>query len=151
MGFDLYGLAPHNPNNHEKPPSLDWTRTDLTEDEKNEYFKASDDYQNKVRGEYFRANVWWWRPIWSFVCRYCDDILTESDMEKGFYNDCKAISKTKADRIAKRLNKKIKDGTAAEFETNYKERAEKAKKLNDAIQEKLDLISERVKEVSKKE
>ena len=26
-------------------------------------------------GDYFRANVWWWRPLWECVAYYCDDIL----------------------------------------------------------------------------
>ena len=58
---------------------------------------------SKEEGDYFRANVWWWRPLWQYVSITCEDILTENDMERGSYNDGHRISKTKANRIASRL------------------------------------------------
>lgn len=147
MGFDLNGLDPYNPNNL-KPPFMDWSSQDITEEDKKKYFKASDKFYKDVRGWYFRANVWYWRPIWNFVCSFCDNILSETDMERGNYNDMHKISKTKAKRIAIRLRKRIKDGTAQKYEDNFVERSTKAKKLNAAIQEKLDIISDEAKRVT---
>ena len=37
--------------------------------------------------KYFRNNVWWWRPLWDYVCNTCYDILSEKDMNAGSYND----------------------------------------------------------------
>lgn len=143
MGFDLHGLAPHNPNNHKKPTPLDWTRTDLSEDEKEKYFKASDDYQDKVRGEYFRANAWWWRPIWNFTCSVAGDILTLKDIERGHYNDFHKISKTKANRIAKRLRAEIKKGTAKKCEDDWKRRNDIAKIKNEKIEKEISALREK--------
>lgn len=58
-------------------------------------------------GEYFRNNCWWWRPLWTFTCHICSDILTSKDMEKGGFNDGKLIGKDKAIRISIRLKEAI--------------------------------------------
>ena len=114
MGFDVYGLKPNNPNNAVEP-TIDW-QVKHTEKEKREYFDALDKYENQVVGHYFRNNVWFWRPLWMFVCKNCSDILSEKNMQMGTYNDGHKISKTKATRIGKRLKKLLRDGTAKDFE-----------------------------------
>ena len=114
MGFDLYGLKPNNPKNAVEP-TIDWQEKH-TEKEKREYFDALDKYESEVVGHYFRNNVWFWRPLWMFVCKNCSDILSEKNMEMGTYNDGHKISKTKATRIGKRLKKLLRDGTAKDFE-----------------------------------
>ena len=114
MGFDVYGLKPINPNNLVKP-TIDW-EVKHTEKEKRKYFDALDKYESEVVGHYFRNNVWFWRPLWMFVCKNCSDILSEKNMEMGTYNDGHKISKTKATRIGKRLKKLLRDGTAKDFE-----------------------------------
>ena len=37
--------------------------------------------------EYFRANVWSWRPIWRLVATECEDFLPEEAYEAGSVND----------------------------------------------------------------
>ena len=76
---------------------------------------------SKEEGDYFRANVWWWRPLWQYVTVCCDDILTENDIVKGSYNDGHRISKTKANRIASRLKIADKNGETMKYELGYKE------------------------------
>ena len=56
MGFDLYGQNPKIKEGTKKPKEIDY-RT-ATEEEKDEYFKAVDDYENQNKGVYFRNNVW---------------------------------------------------------------------------------------------
>ena len=98
MGFDIYGLNPKM--NTEKPEilvkydSLDNKWKDMTDEQRDEYYKLEDQFKAENPGIYFRANVWGWRPIWGFVCRACDDFLSMDDMEKGMYNDSRKISKT---------------------------------------------------------
>jgi len=29
------------------------------------------------KGEYFRNNVWWWRPLWDWTYEQCQDIITQ--------------------------------------------------------------------------
>ena len=110
MGFDLSGM---NPNFTTPEPTLPpWNeRTDKD-------WKRYTDWQEENSGVYFRNNVWWWRPLWQFVTRVCDNILTEKDMEQGTWNDGHKISKTKAGKIAKKLYKLIKDGDVKAYESS---------------------------------
>ena len=62
---------------------------------------------NEHNGVYFRNNVWWWHPLWEYVCKECKDFLTETDMQKGGDNSGKKVSKTKALKIGKRLKSLI--------------------------------------------
>tara|TARA_R100000008_G_C3486443_1_gene116472 strand:+ start:227 stop:595 length:369 start_codon:yes stop_codon:yes gene_type:complete len=71
------------------------------------------------KGEYFRNNVWFWRPLWQYICIECDDILTIKQAEGGCFNDGVKISKAKAERIAKRLEEKIQDGSVDLHKAGY--------------------------------
>ena len=85
-----------------------------------EQWEIYTDWQEENCGTYFRNNVYGWKPLWNFVTGVCDDILTEKDIESGYYNAGHKISKTKANRIAKRLWKLTKNGQVKEYEEGYK-------------------------------
>ena len=144
MGFDLYGLKPHNPNNITKPKPLDWSEKHTSEEE-NKYFKSVREYEEKIVGSYFRANVWYWRPIWSFVCGASDGIFTDKDRDYGNTNDGHRISMTKSKRIAARLRKLDKKGIIQKWEDEMMEHYNKAKKHNENIQKTLDAITRNCK------
>mgnify|MGYP003148120808 CR=1 FL=1 len=110
MGFDLYGLKPKD---NEKPDTPDFLNDE-------EGAKAYFSWQENTDGAYFRNNVWWWRPLWNFICMVCDDILTNKDMELGNENSGHIISKTKAKRIAGRISRMDKNMEIKEYETNHK-------------------------------
>jgi hypothetical protein len=118
MGFDLHGLEPIN-NNNIKRPEIDWD-LNPSKKETEEYFEMKDEFDNKVPGSYFRNNVWWWRPLWEFVCNTCGDILSNEDMESGGYNDGHIIDGDKAIAISNRLNELIEDGFLLKYENDYK-------------------------------
>ena len=113
MGFDLSGLNPNITRPQPKLPPM----TDRTDKHWEEYHE----WQDENCGTYFRNNVWWWRPLWHFVSKICDNILTDRDVEEGCMNNGQRISKTKADRLAKRLFKLIEDGRVKEYENKYRE------------------------------
>ena len=151
MGFDLYGLNPtvnkkYPPRYNEimeeygKDGMLNWKK-DIPEDIKDEYFELKDNYEEENPGSYFRNNVWFWRPLWSFVCVSCDDFLKEKDMSNGNYNDAHKISKTKAIKIGKRLSKLLADGTVDSVERRYELRKAKADVHNKRVQKNLDKIT----------
>ena len=112
MGFDLSGL---NPNLTRPEPELPpiTERTD-------KHWEKYHEWQDENCGTYFRNNVWWWRPLWNFVCAICSNILTEKDMNAGAYNDGHKISKTKANKIASKLYAMINNGQVKEYEEGYK-------------------------------
>ena len=112
MGFDLSGM---NPNMSRPEPELP-PFTERTDKDWEKYH----DWQDDNCGVYFRNNVWWWRPLWNFVSSVCESILTEKDIESGSYNDGHGISKTKANRIASRLFKLIRNGDVKAYESAYR-------------------------------
>ncbi len=71
------------------------------------------------KGEYFRNNCWYWRPLWDFVCRVCDDVLTEEDHLAGHYNDGYLIPVEKAIAISVRLSILLEQGKVIEFQKIY--------------------------------
>jgi hypothetical protein len=131
MGFDLHSRNPQI--NKDFPPEynkimeeygegnwLDWKKT-IPEKVKDRYFEIKNQYEKDNPGYYFRNNVWWWRPLWSFVCRYCDDILSEETMSGGNSNDGVVIYKYQAVAVAKKLQNMIDEGYVKKYEKEYKQ------------------------------
>jgi hypothetical protein len=105
VGFDLSG----------KNPTINTTQPKDPED-----WDAQKAWQGENPGVYFRNNVWWWRPLWSYVSEACSDILNDTDKECGSSNSGHFISKAKSIKIGKRLDKLSKDGEIATYEEEYK-------------------------------
>ena len=70
-------------------------------------------------GEYFRANVWWWHPLWKFTSQLCDSILTEEDISQGSYNDGHVIDEIKAGKMVKMLRFSLSTGHAKKHVEEY--------------------------------
>ena len=150
MGYDVYGL---NPKQNEVEPVIlskfydkdgfnDWSK--MNEDDKKLYFKAQGEHQDINPGEYFRANVWFWRPIWNFVCGACSDFLSDKDMDAGCSNSGDRISKTKALRIASRLRSLHKQGMIKTWEDEMIITFNEAKKNNEKVREKLNVFQDKM-------
>jgi len=77
MGFDLRGLKPNDEPVPDEPNWLDGNKWAIEQKE------AWMSWQENTPGAYFRNNVWYWRPLWNFVCKVCNDIMTDDDMENG--------------------------------------------------------------------
>ena len=107
-----------------------------------EYYTLMSKYENANPGAYFRNNVWWWRPLWSFVCEHCDDILTEKDMNGGNYNDSYIISRTKAEAIAKRLEEVIETEETKMWIKEHMDTLEQAKRNNAQVEAELKELKE---------
>lgn len=61
-------------------------------------------------GEYFRASVWWWRPLWE----YCLDVAPVARKVKhGQCNDSDGLNAADARRLAAQLRAKIDSGRTA--------------------------------------
>jgi|TARA_R110001583_G_scaffold129609_4_gene281409 DnaJ-class molecular chaperone len=104
MGMDVYGLnpttkAPSRPE-HDDYDSEDW--------------KAYFDGQNEA-GQYFRNNVWFWRPLWDYVSTACSDYITEEDLEYGHSNSGHIIGAEQCKAIANVLATKLLDGSVKEY------------------------------------
>ena len=119
MGFDLSGINPkiNKDVSHYKYYSEDsdlWASKDKKLRKK--YFKDMDNYFDDNPGVYFRNNVWWWRPLWDFVCLQCNDFMTDEQKEGGAYNDGKLIDQETAAKIGTKLEILLKNGTVKRWE-----------------------------------
>lgn len=68
-------------------------------------------------GEYFRNNVWWWRPLADYVLEHVD--IPENDATEWHMNGGYTISATSATKIAMALQELLTSGDVAQFEKEY--------------------------------
>ena len=61
------------------------------------------------KGEYFRNNVWWWRPLADFVCEKTG-VVSDEDKSHWHHNDGHEVSEQEAKQIAKQLKELVKNG-----------------------------------------
>lgn len=66
------------------------------------------------KGEYFRNNVWWWRPLASYVVEVCS-----LDEEGWFFNDGKEVGEDTALKIADKLDELLASGEVARYSRQY--------------------------------
>lgn len=85
------------------------------------------------KGEYFRANCWWWRKLWDFTYSICQDIIKEEEYQSGHMNDGQKFDKIRTDAIVARIQSAIDSGKAATYATETKTRIKEAKKNNKGL------------------
>lgn len=68
------------------------------------------------RGEYFRNNVWWWRPLWSYCCDVAPELC---DTVSGHYNDGDGLDENGAKALSEILFREINNGNTAVYEAGY--------------------------------
>ena len=130
MGMDVYGLDPQVNTVDESLYSVYLTYKDMDFDEKwkeldkdkdlrEKYWEQKHAFEDLNPGAYFRNNVWWWRPLWHYVCQVCDDILTSEDMDGCTDNSGYQIDTDKALRIGIRLHALVLDGSTQEWKEGY--------------------------------
>ena len=70
-------------------------------------------------GEYFRNNIWWWRPLWN----YCEEIGKEiipSDND-GHTNDGWGLDAAGATKLAALLQEEVDSGRCLEYAEGYEQ------------------------------
>jgi hypothetical protein len=73
---------------------------------------------SKKCGEYFRANVWWWSPLWEYCIEVAPEICEE--VEHGFSNDGDGLDGEMSKKLATVLLKEIKAGNTKKYEDERK-------------------------------
>lgn len=71
------------------------------------------------RGEYFRNNVWWWRPLWNYCEDIGRDIIPEDNL--GHTNDGWGLCSEDSIELARLLQEEIDSGRCLIFEKGYEQ------------------------------
>ena len=84
MGFDVYGRNPvlESPK-PERPDNWD----EMSDEECADWTRSYGRWRERNPGEYFRASVWSWRPLWEIMEKCCGHLLDEKMLERLCYND----------------------------------------------------------------
>jgi hypothetical protein len=143
MGFDLYGQNPKIKEGTKKPKEIDYRNA--TEEERDEYFKAVDDYENTNKGVYFRNNVWWWRRLADYIMEHTK-CVDEADFDKWQENGGHEVDEETANQISNQLEHLIKTGHAEKYAEEVKAEMKKAKEHNSKVEK---MLSELRLEVAK--
>jgi hypothetical protein len=69
------------------------------------------------KGEYFRNNVWWWRPLADFVCSNYEEIAQHC--EHWHSNDGDGLDAEKSQELGERILADVATGMVAEYEKSY--------------------------------
>jgi hypothetical protein len=64
------------------------------------------------KGEYFRRNVWGWRPLWNYCVDNYEDLVGEVS---GHYNDGDGLDEAGSLELAKRIKNDLASGKASEY------------------------------------
>jgi hypothetical protein len=75
-------------------------------------------------GEYFRRNVWGWRPLWTCV-EYCAEDIA-SKVESPHTNDGTGLNADDSKELAKVLLEKVKDGTVLKWVEDFEQEKKNA-------------------------
>tara|TARA_R100000808_G_C2150165_1_gene158805 strand:+ start:3054 stop:3680 length:627 start_codon:yes stop_codon:yes gene_type:complete len=119
MGFDLTGLKPTQRT--EEPDILSRCVTTLNGDEVNEYWNAYREHSDRNPGVYFRNNVWYWRPLWNYVCSVCHEVMTQKQMEHGCSNSGGKINMETSRKMYRILETLLDAGEVDKAEKEYNE------------------------------
>jgi hypothetical protein len=74
------------------------------------------------KGEYFRNNVWWWRPLWDYCITHHPDPAAK--VENGHSNDGDGLNATDATKLGTLLKQDILSGKVDSYEEKYKQELE---------------------------
>ena len=135
MGFDIYGMNPYNPNKAVKP-TINWD-SQPSRKQTDKYFKEKGKYQEEVVGDYFRNNVWWWRPLADYVIKFTG-CIDESDQVAWSENGGHEVDDQTAKQIHNQLQVLIESGHTKKFEDDYEKERLKAEKHNDKVEKELE-------------
>ena len=133
MGYDLYGVNPQGYDKGEYPVLTKWEdktfdeRDKMPEEDKTQYWDEMGRRDSETGG-YFRANVWWWRRIWIFTCKVCDDVMTDDDRDAGDSNSGIEITQETCAKMVPLMKEAMKDGRAWDYEKTVTEYLASVKK-----------------------
>lgn len=77
--------------------------------------------KNKA-GEYFRNNIWWWRPLWDYCHHVGGELIDEETFGRGHCNEGVGLDKKKSEALAKLLTEEMRSGRTKKYEREHMKR-----------------------------
>lgn len=74
------------------------------------------------KGEYFRNNIWWWRPLWD----YCEELYQPCQEVSGHTNDGEGLNGEQAKELGGILLREISLGNTLAYQEKYEAELESA-------------------------
>ena len=71
------------------------------------------------RGEYFRNNCWWWRPLWNYCRVVAPDLISEELWESGHNNNGAGLNAEDSKKLGERLMEYIAEGRTMQYQEDY--------------------------------
>lgn len=68
-------------------------------------------------GHYFRNNIWWWHPLWTYCCEVWPELTVK--VPGGHYNDGDGLDADDAQELARRLEAEVTNGRTKIYEELY--------------------------------
>lgn len=69
------------------------------------------------KGEYFRNNVWWWHPLWTYCCYTCPELTNK--VESGHDNSGDGLDAVDSRRLGFLIQESITTGAAQKYVDEY--------------------------------
>lgn len=109
--------------------------------------------RNEV-GEYFRSNIWWWRPLWNYTAEIDDSysehhsankLISQKLFDSGHFNDGEGLE-TEEDclELVERLEWSIDEGLLTEYQKEIDATVKRAKENNAKVDKKLKALKKKV-------
>lgn len=71
-------------------------------------------------GRYFRNNIWYWHPMWTYCAAVAPDIIPASNL--GHFNDGWGLDNHAALKLAECLSAALLSGHTEQYEQKYQQR-----------------------------
>ena len=84
------------------------------------------DVYGEREDQYFRNNVWHWRPLWEYICTFCLNeegapLITPDEKHQGGFNDGLFIENKRAQQIGIQLRVLLIAGHTKEVEETWED------------------------------
>ena len=144
MGMDVYGLNPKKIGEEPKRPTnlFNGKEPQPTKEEIHTYFEQKEKYEEINAGIYYRANVWWWRPLGSLIYDKIRDKewFTNDHADALQDNSGMEWSEEEALEIRDELQLAVSSGECQRREQEQKERARVSEQWNKKVQDQMDKL-----------
>lgn len=81
------------------------------------------------RGEYFRNNVWGWRPLWNYCILIANDLIDENVANGGHFNSGVGLDADGAKILSEYLFQAIASGSTEAYKLDYDMRLSKLERV----------------------